>query len=83
MNKTTFVRDQQGNAIGSTRVNANTGITTLRDRHGNVLGYRDEKRGQTRSKNGNVLRRGDSSFLLRYGWPLRPDAGAAPEQNGG
>jgi hypothetical protein len=66
MGKLTLVRGKDGNTVGSKALDEHTGITTVRDRHGNVLGYGDAKRNQTRGKDGNVLRwDGDPSFLLQ------------------
>jgi hypothetical protein len=66
MNKFKFVRGKDGNIVGSTTTNNATGITIVRNRHGNVVGYGDERRRQTRGKDGNLLHwDGDPSFLLR------------------
>jgi hypothetical protein len=64
--ETIFVRDRQGKTIGTKRTDKSTGITTVRDRHGNVVGYGDATREQTRGKDGNLLRwDSDPSFLLK------------------
>jgi hypothetical protein len=66
MRNFSFVKGKDGNVIGSRTTNDSTGITTMRDKQGNVLGYGDAKRGQTRGKDGNLLRwDGDPSFLLK------------------
>ena len=66
MSHFTFVKGQDGNVIGSRTTDDSSGVTTVRDKHGNVLGYGDSKRDQTRNKDGNLLRwDGDASFLLK------------------
>lgn len=62
-----FVRGKDGNVIGSTTVNRQTEIITVRDRQGNTLGYGDPKRDLVRGKDGNVLRWGssDPGLLLK------------------
>ena len=61
-----FVRGKDGNVVGSKKTDESTSVTTVYDRHGNVLGRGDEKREITRGKDGNVVRwDGDPSFLLR------------------
>jgi hypothetical protein len=64
MTKFEFVRGRDGNAIGSKTTDSTTGITTARDRHGNVLGYGDSKQDQTRDKSGNLLRWDDDGGSL-------------------
>jgi hypothetical protein len=65
MNKFEFIRGKDGNILGSKTTNSATGVTTVRNRQGSVLGYGDERRGQTRGKDGNLLRwDGDASFLV-------------------
>jgi YD repeat-containing protein len=59
-----FIRGRDGNVIGSTIENTDTGITTARDRQGNVLGVGDSKRQQTRDKSGNLLRWTDDAGSL-------------------
>jgi hypothetical protein len=54
-----LLRGKDGNTIGSTIKKTDTGITTARDRHGNVLGYGDSKRDQTRDRSGNLVRWSD------------------------
>ena len=62
-----FVRDKNGNVMGSKKTDEPTGVTTVYDRQGNVLGRGYAKRDLTRDKAGNVLRWGtsDPSFLLK------------------
>lgn len=66
MNKSTFVLGKDGNVLGRKSTDEQTDVTTVRDRHGNVLGYGDPRRGHTRGADGNVLRRdSDPTFLLK------------------
>ena len=66
MSNFSFVRGKDGNVIGSRTKDESTGVVTIRDRHGDVLGYEDERRAETRGPDGNLLRRdGHSSFLLK------------------
>lgn len=66
MTKFQFVIGRDGQVIGSKTENTATRTTTVKDRHGNVLGYGDARRGLTRDKSGNLVRwDGDPSFLLK------------------
>lgn len=61
-----FILDKSGNVIGRKSKNEQTGVTTVSDRHGNVLGYGDPRRNHTRGADGNVIRRdSDPDFLLK------------------
>jgi hypothetical protein len=64
MTKFNFIRGKDGNTIGSTTENTDTGVTTARDRHGNVLGYGDSKRDLTLDKSGNLVRWSDDAGSL-------------------
>lgn len=66
MNNLKFVRGKNGEVIGSQKTDESTNVTTVYDRHGNVLGRGDVKRGITRGKDGNLVRwDGDPNFLLK------------------
>ena len=61
-----FVRDKNGQVIGSKKTDQSTSITTIYDQHGNVLGRGYATRQIPRGKDGNVVRwDGDPSFLLK------------------
>lgn len=54
-----FIKDRNGNVLGTTLHEANIGRTTLTDRNGNVLGF--TQHGRTLDRNGNHL--GNAAML--------------------